>query len=218
MHTRFAASPDHIRIAYDVSGAGPAVMLLHGGGGSRREWHDGGYVERLKNNFRVIAVDLRGHGESDKPTDLMDYSTEKMGLDLIAVANACGVERFTLWGYSFGGNAGRYLAARSECVEKMVMVGNPLGPGVSGEWRQMAVDFRNRWTSSVLAQAGSTFDPRLLSVADQEEIQRLSFSGELLPVVLAFSSAMLDWGRGHAFRFPLPYLVAIRFREQECDG
>ena len=78
------------------------------------------------------------------------------------------------------------------------MVGNPLGPGVSGEWRQLAVDFRARWAPIVQAQDGSTpdgvFDPRLLSPADQEEIQRLSFPGELVPAVLAFSSAMLDWG------------------------
>jgi len=51
MNTHFVTSPNHIRIAHDVSGAGPAMMLLHGGGGSRQEWHAGGYVERLKDDF-----------------------------------------------------------------------------------------------------------------------------------------------------------------------
>ena len=63
LNTRFTTSPDSIRIAYDVSGAGTPIMLLHGGGGSRKEWHETGYVTRLMEDFTVIAVDLRGHGE-----------------------------------------------------------------------------------------------------------------------------------------------------------
>ena len=42
MSTRFVLSPDHIRIAYDVSGAGTPILLLHGGGGCRADWHTGG--------------------------------------------------------------------------------------------------------------------------------------------------------------------------------
>ncbi|HOU13295.1 MAG TPA: hypothetical protein PKZ84_09255 [Anaerolineae bacterium] len=47
MDTLFAISPDGARIAYDRCGAGPAVVLLHGGGGNRQEWHNAGYVSRL---------------------------------------------------------------------------------------------------------------------------------------------------------------------------
>ena len=167
-------------------------MLLHGGGSSRQEWVEQGYVERLKDEFTVIAVDIRGHGESDKPTDPAYYTPDKMGQDFLAVADACGMERFVLCGYSLGGNTGRYLAANSSRVSEMIMIGNPIGPGVSGEWRQLAVDFRARWAPVVHAQVGA-FDPRLLSLADQEDIQRLSFPGKLVPVILALSSAMLDW-------------------------
>ncbi len=192
MSTRFAFSSNGVRIAYDISGAGPAIMLLHGGGGSRREWQDTGYIERLKNNFTVIAVDLRGHGESDKPTNPADYTVEKMGQDFLAVADDCGIDRFVLCGYSFGGNIGRYLATASDRVTAMIMIGNPIGPGVSGEWLRLAVDFHARWAPVVHAQTGA-FDPRLLSARDQEDVLRLSFPGELLPVVLAWSNAMLGW-------------------------
>ncbi len=48
MSTCFANSPDHTRIAYDVNGTGPVIMLLHGGGSFRKEWHTTGYVKRLK--------------------------------------------------------------------------------------------------------------------------------------------------------------------------
>jgi pimeloyl-ACP methyl ester carboxylesterase len=143
-------------------------------------------------------VDLRGHGESDKPTDPACYSTEKQGQDLLAVADACGVDGFSLWGYSYGGNVGRYLAASSERVRKFVLVGNRLGISVGGEFRQFVFDFRDRWMPAVRAQMGEhsrdSFDPSRLLPEDQEAAHQLSFSAELLPVVLAWSYAMLDWG------------------------
>ena len=192
MDTRFAASLDSTRIAFDVSGAGSPILLLHGGGGSRADWHTGGYAARLKDEFTVITVDLRGHGESDKPRDPACYSTEKLGQDILTVADACGVERFILCGYSFGGNVSRYLATCSDRVEKLIMLGNRMGPGVSGEFRQFVFDFRARWEPVVQA-AGSEFDPDRLSERDQEDILQLSFPGDLLPAVLAWSTAMLDW-------------------------
>lgn len=157
------------------------------------EWHEKGYVWRLEEEFTVIAVDLRGHGESDKPIGPALYTTDKMGQDLLAVADACEMDRFILCGYSFGGNVGRYLAASSERVSKMIMLGNRLGTGVSGEFRLFVFDFRARWTPVVEAARDGAFDPKSLSQKDQEEIRQLSFPAELLPAVLAWSSAMLAW-------------------------
>ncbi len=167
-------------------------MLLHGGGGSRQEWQQEGFVERLKGEFTIIAVDLRGHGESDKPTAPEAFTSEKMGQDFLAVADACGIESFILCGYSLGGNVGRYLAAQSGRVSKMIMIGNPLGAGVSGEWRKLAIDFWARWEPVVRAQSGA-FDPLVLSQQDQEDIRRLSFPGEHLPFILALSGGLLTW-------------------------
>ncbi len=193
MVTRLAISPDSTRIAFDVSDAGAPLLLLHGGGGSRNEWHEAGYVARLAEELTVVTVDLRGHGESDKPTDPTCYTTEKLGQDILAVADTCGFEQFILCGFSFGGNVGRYLATHSDRISKMVMLGNRLGTGVSGEFRQFIFDFRDRW-KSVVDNAGDIFDPKLLSAKDQEDIRKLSFPGESLPYVLAWSTAMLDWG------------------------
>ena len=167
-------------------------MLLHGGNGSRKDWHAGGYITRLQREFTVIAVDLRGHGESDKPTNAAFYTTEKMEQDLLAVADTCNIERFLLCGFSFGGNVGRYLAAHSDRVSKMVMLGNRMS-GASVEHRQFVFDFRNRWEPAVKAAKGGIFDPKSLSPKDQEDIQELIFPGEFLPSVLAWTLAMLDW-------------------------
>src|SRR5262245_8390312 len=82
--TCFAASSDGTRIAYDVQGEGPALMLLHGGLiQTRRDWRETGYESRLEGEFRVISVDLRGHGESEHPRDRSAYEVGKLCDDLV---------------------------------------------------------------------------------------------------------------------------------------
>jgi pimeloyl-ACP methyl ester carboxylesterase len=209
MNTVFANSPDGTPVAYDRSGAGPAIVLLHGGGGSRQEWHEAGYVRRLRDDFTVIAVDLRGHGESGLPTEPAAYTTDKMGQDILAVTDACGVERFIIWGMSYGGNIGRYLAVQSECVAKLILIGTPLGLGVSGELRQDAMDFCAHWPPIVQAQRDGTLDLQSLSQDDQDLLRRLN-----VPVMLGWVRAMLDWPAIEPadFRCPTLWLVGSEDR------
>ena len=61
-----------------------------------------GYVSRLRQRFTGIAMDLRGRGESDLPEDPADYAIDKLCQDILAVADACEVERFSLWGIMSG--------------------------------------------------------------------------------------------------------------------
>lgn len=158
MNTCFVLSPDGTRIAYDVNGTGPAIMLLHGGGSFRQEWHAAGYVERLKNEFTMITVDLRGHGESDQPENPPWYTPEKMSRDFLAVADACAVDHFTLWGFSYGGKAGRYLAVRSARVDKIILNSTPFGPAIPGKTNQDIFDFCAHWSPIVQAQRDGTLD------------------------------------------------------------
>jgi pimeloyl-ACP methyl ester carboxylesterase len=136
MPTSFATGPDGVRIAYETFGSGPAVILLHGGGQTRKDWIDAGYPARLADRFQVIAMDFRGNGESDKPGDRAAYAPQILCSDVLAVADACGTERFDLVGYSFGGNTGRYFAAMSPRIARFVMIGVGFGPGASGALRE----------------------------------------------------------------------------------
>ena len=141
--TRFATSADGTRIAYDVVGRGPPLLLLHGGGHNRRYWHNAGYVDRLAADYTVIAIDIRGSGESDKPRDPSFYTIDHHCNDILAVADACSADRFSLWGYSYGGNIGRYVAARSARVARLIMIGIPFGAAASGEFRNMILRIRD---------------------------------------------------------------------------
>jgi len=152
MATRWIISPDGTRIAYDVSGDGPALMLLHGAGKTRQDWHKLGYVERLKEDFAVITVDLRGTGESDYRVEIEDYAIEKICHDLYAVADDCGAEQFAIWGFSFGGNIGRYPAARTERISALSMIGVPFGPAVDEAFEAYIRGFEKKYGQIAEAQ------------------------------------------------------------------
>jgi pimeloyl-ACP methyl ester carboxylesterase len=130
--TRFITAADGARIAYDVSGRGPALMLLHGFGNSRLIWH--GWVEHLDGDFSVIAVDLRGCGESEAPLDPARYSPAAHLADLHQIADACGAARFGLIGFSWGATVARYLAAHSERVTRAVLIGTYFGQYFTGAY------------------------------------------------------------------------------------
>lgn len=89
-------------IAYDVTGSGPVIVLLHGSLLSRAIWRGYGYVAALTQTHTVVRIDLRGHGLSAKPHDPADYTLRAMEADVLAVLDAEGIDRATLLGYSLG--------------------------------------------------------------------------------------------------------------------
>ncbi len=211
--TLFAKSPDGIRIAYDRCGAGPAVVLLHGGGSRRQAWHEAGYVKRLQENFTVITIDLRGHGESGLPTEPADYTMEKMMQDVIAVAEESNVDSFIIWGFSFGGRVARYLAAHSGKVARVILMGTPLGSGISSEFRQYIEDFCTHWPPIIQAQHDGVLDPASFSPRRSGDFISLQRSGD---DGLGTGNARL--ARRRTSRYSLPHVVAGRFRRPGCDG
>jgi pimeloyl-ACP methyl ester carboxylesterase len=90
-----------VRLYFEDSGKGVAVVFHTGGGGDGRMWKLAGYTEALP-SCRHILMDHRGHGQSDAPTSMSEHRmTEYVG-DLIAVLDAADVESAVLIGYSGG--------------------------------------------------------------------------------------------------------------------
>jgi pimeloyl-ACP methyl ester carboxylesterase len=165
MDTCYAVSQDGTRIAYDVSGSGPALILLHGAGRNRKDWANAGYVDRLSASYRVISIDMRGIGESALRTDETDYTIDNLCADVFSVADACGVDQFYLWGFSFGGNIARHIATMTDRVLGLIVMGSPLGHYTNERLDQNMNSYITRWKPDVAAfRAGTLPAPDMQSL------------------------------------------------------
>ena len=95
-------------IAYDDAGDGRAIVLVHGGFGADRA-HFSSQVDYLRRSHRVIALDLRGHGESDPAAGA--YTVRDFASDVIAVCDAADIQDAVIAGHSVGGTAALQVAA-----------------------------------------------------------------------------------------------------------
>jgi pimeloyl-ACP methyl ester carboxylesterase len=103
-----------VRIRYVDRGAGQPVLLIHGNGGSLQGWIDSGIVGGLERDYRVIALDARGHGQSGKPREVAAYG-QQMGLDMIRLMDHLRIPRAHLVGYSMGASiVGKLLTTHPE--------------------------------------------------------------------------------------------------------
>ncbi len=98
----FTAS-DGVDIHYMVQGRGDPVVLLHGiTGTAASNWGAAGIIDRLDDEFQVIAVDQRGHGASGKPHDPASYGA-RMAMDVVDLLDHLNLQQAHVVGYSMGG-------------------------------------------------------------------------------------------------------------------
>jgi pimeloyl-ACP methyl ester carboxylesterase len=110
-------SVNGVDVAYDESGQGPPLLLLHAGIADRTMWDD--VTPMLSERFRVVAPDLRGFGETPLPDGPFVYAA-----DAAALLEGLGIERAHVVGVSLGGHVALDLAlARPELVDHLVLVG-----------------------------------------------------------------------------------------------
>jgi pimeloyl-ACP methyl ester carboxylesterase len=105
----------------------PALVLLHGVTGHARTWDE--EAAALASRYRVLALDQRGHGDSD-PSPSGDYTVATMSADVTAFADALGLARFSLVGLSMGGRVAIAFAGQApRRVDRLVIV--DIGPEIS---------------------------------------------------------------------------------------
>jgi pimeloyl-ACP methyl ester carboxylesterase len=110
------------RIRFEEAGSGPPVLLLHDLLSSRLEWR--GVVDALAPRHRVIACDLPGFGESEKPPpSRYAYTLDAFAESICDLAGALGLGRVSVCGHGLGGSVALALAARHpSVVERLVLV------------------------------------------------------------------------------------------------
>jgi pimeloyl-ACP methyl ester carboxylesterase len=103
---------DGVSLAYDVFGAGRPILLIHGFASNVEiNWVSTGWVETLVGaGYRVIALDNRGHGKSQKLYDPNLYFAHEMAADAARLLDHLGIERLPVIGYSMGARIAAFLA------------------------------------------------------------------------------------------------------------
>jgi pimeloyl-ACP methyl ester carboxylesterase len=115
------------RVAYRDEGAGEVLLLIHGIGGSSNNWR--AIIPTLSKNYRVVAPDLLGHGQTDKPRG--DYSLGAFAVWLRDFLDALGISRATIIGHSLGGGvAMQFTHQHREYCERLILISSG---GLGGE-------------------------------------------------------------------------------------
>ena len=124
------------RVAYLDEGRGEVVLLLHGMAGSSQTWRS--VMGPLSRNYRVVAPDLLGHGNSAKPRS--DYSLGAFAVFLRDLLDELGVAQATVVGHSLGGGvAMQFIYQHPDYCQRLILIGSGgLGPDVGWTLRLLS--------------------------------------------------------------------------------
>ena len=154
---------DGVRLHYEVNGDGPPVLLTHGYSATCRMWD--GQVQALKDRYRVITWDMRGHGESDYPDDPAAYSEAATVEDMSAILRACSVDKAVIGGFALGGYMSlAFNLVHPEIVRALMLFDT--GPGFKknearAAWNENARARADRLDREGLAALGSSDEVRM---------------------------------------------------------
>jgi len=147
------ASFDGLKLHYEDRGDGPPTLLLHGfAANSILNWEQPGVMGALLDaGRRVIALDARGHGLSEKPYNPAAYANDAMAVDVSALADEIEVDLFDVVGYSMGARTAMAVTSRDPRVRAGVF------GGVGAAFAQRPVSFRTSVAEAL--ERGESDDP-----------------------------------------------------------
>lgn len=145
------ANNQGVRIHYETVGQGPPLIMQYGQYFPLEVWHYLNYVEVLKDHCRLILVDARGHGRSDKPYDPEAYRSGHRVKDILAVMDDLGLEKAHYMGYSSGGYLGFGIAQSApERVHSLILGGTSpyADPNDDGGWDLNQIESLEKQTAA----------------------------------------------------------------------
>lgn len=189
------------------SGGGVPVLFLHSYAGTSAHWKP--QLAHLRPRRRAVAMDLRGHGHSDKPPD-GDYSVPSLAEDIAAVVDALELRRFVLVGHSLGGAAAAaYVGKHPQRVAGLVLAGAP-GKAAPEQARQVMGSLQGDYDktmagywASLIADAQpevrETLDAGMRSVDREASLAIIGaiFGYDPLPALSAYDGAKLIIDTAH---------------------
>jgi pimeloyl-ACP methyl ester carboxylesterase len=180
---RSCLAPDGVRIVYSVAGSGQVALVFVHGGMADRTFYDG-QLAAFAGRYRVVAVDLAGHGQSG--ADRRKWGLAEFGADVKAVADAEGLKRMVLFGNSLGGpvvvEAALAMPGRVQAVvgiDTFQDLGHPETPEYSraeAEWmRERLESFRADYPAAMKKMVSMLFhadaDPSLVAATERRMLE-----------------------------------------------
>jgi pimeloyl-ACP methyl ester carboxylesterase len=153
---------DGVVIHYEVHGQGPAILLSHGYSATCRMWD--GQIAALRDRYQVIAWDMRGHGQSDYPSDPATYSEAATVEDMAAILRACGVRRAVIGGLSLGGYMSLAFHRIHPAMTRALLIFDT-GPGFRNP------DAREAWNEHARQRADDLDTRGLAALGNSEEVR-----------------------------------------------
>jgi pimeloyl-ACP methyl ester carboxylesterase len=178
-------SSDGIRIAYEAQGEGtPALVFVHGWSCDRTYWE--GQLLPFSRHFKVIAVDLVGHGESG--LGRRSWTMEAFGGDVAAVIEVLGLERVILIGHSMGGDVivetARRLPTRVAALVWIDTYRQLVLPSTPEQVQALLAPFRANFVDATVAFVRGMFP----LTADRLLVERVAADMSAAPSALALAA------------------------------
>lgn len=206
---------DGCQLHYEEYGQGAPVLLVHGLGSSTRDWEY--QLSELAAHYRVIALDLRGHGRSDKPRER--YSIAGFAEDVAALIEHLNLAPVHLVGISMGGMIGFQLGVDHPELLKSLCIVNS-GPEVKAKRPRDYLEIAKRWSLSRLLSLESIakgLGRLLFPKPEQAELRRKieqRWPQNDKRAYLASLDAIIGWGvRERLARIVCPTLVISADRD-----
>ncbi len=192
------ADNNGVKIHYELEGrdGAPPLMLFHGFTGSLEDWRMYGYVPELSRDYRLILMDARGHGKSDKPHDPKAYQPALFASDITAVMDRLKLRKIHFFGYSMGGRVGFSSIARYHLdrFHSLVLGGkSPYGYGTPEKMQAVKVRLASLEKA---AKEGHDSYIAYLEARDGKplpEDKKAAVRASDLEALIAVQKAFIDW-------------------------
>tara|TARA_B100001093_G_scaffold362125_1_gene346881 strand:+ start:666 stop:1367 length:702 start_codon:yes stop_codon:yes gene_type:complete len=146
-----------VNIYFETHGDGPAIFLTHGFSDNLGIWQN--QIEPLSKKNTLILWDLKGHGKTDSPEDMVHYSEEETLLDMLKILDHLNIKKASLGGFSLGGYMSlAFYRKYPNRVSSLLIIDT--GPGFKNDdaregWNKYAIKSAEKYESRNLQGIGN---------------------------------------------------------------
>lgn len=200
-----------ISLEYLDLGEGEVLLLLHGLGSTKADWDF--QIEPFSEDFRIIAPDLRGHGNSSKPKEMEAYGVPQCAEDMKLLLQELGITNCVIVGFSMGGAVAFQMAAEyPELVSKLVIVNTAPDFNALGEMGEKMITERTELLKTQGMEAmAEKVAMGMFPEEDQKELREIFYNRARVNDLDAYYNSfitLMGWGIGEKVRdIEVPALV-----------